>query len=77
MSGEQNNAMFNMLRDIHEGQIEQARTLGRIEGNYTSTCDRLDKLEASATRNWWMTYVVTPALVIGHGILKYLRVVNI
>lgn len=31
---------------------------------------RVDKLEAAQTRQWWMTYVVTPCLFVAHAIAR-------
>lgn len=58
-----------------EFNFEMAQTLGRIEEKLDSLggpTGRVTKLEDAQKRHWWFSYVVTPALFIGHTIARQL-----
>ena len=54
--------------------IEMASAIGRIEGKLdealVSDRERISKLEGAQTRQWWMTYVITPFLLIAHAFAR-------
>lgn len=55
--------------------IELAEAVGRIEGKLDealiSDRERLTKIENSLNRQWWMSYVITPFLLIAReGVRK-------
>jgi hypothetical protein len=57
--------------------LEMAQSLGRIEGKLDSLAGpegRVTKLEASQTRQWWLTACIGPALAIAHSVAKKLGV---
>lgn len=62
-----------MSEERREGNIQMAADIGYMRGvleGLAGPQGRITKLESAATRNWWMTYVVTPALFIGHAIAR-------
>jgi hypothetical protein len=64
MSSELNN---QILLAIQKQQIADSLVLHELKGSMEP---RVKALETAATRNWWMTYVVTPILMIGHALLR-------
>lgn len=54
--------------------IEIATAVGRIEGKLDEALkadrERLTKLEKAHERQWWMSYVITPFIVIAHGVAR-------
>ena len=62
--------------DHHERRqynLEMAQALGRIEAKVDSLCGpegRVTKLEKAQERQWWMTFVVTPFLLLAHGVAR-------
>jgi hypothetical protein len=61
----------DLLLQIIEHQHESARVLGEIRSDITNLAGpegRIKKLENSQTLNWWMTYVVTPCLLLARSI---------
>ena len=47
--------------------LEMATALGRIEGKLDEALKadrlRLDKLEGAQSRQWWVTYIITPITI--------------
>jgi hypothetical protein len=54
--------------------IEMAAALGRMEGKLDealrSDRERINKIEKSLERQWWMSYVVTPFLLVAHAFAR-------
>lgn len=54
--------------------MDIATAVGRIEGKLDEALkadrERLGKIEKSLERQWYMSYVVTPFLVIAHGLAR-------
>ena len=68
-----NNLSNDLLLQILEHQQDNARTLGEVKSDIASLTGpqgRVTTLEHSATRNWWMSYVVTPCLMIAHAVAR-------
>ncbi len=59
----------DILLEIQRQQMLDSGVLHELKGNMEP---RIKALENAATRNWWMTYVVTPILMIGHAIARSL-----
>jgi hypothetical protein len=61
----------DILLQIQEQQLIDSRVLHEMKGSIT---ERVKKLEDAHRLNWWMTYVVTPFLMIAHGVARRLGV---
>jgi hypothetical protein len=54
------NFVKDVLLQIQEQQTTDAQTLGRILGAIEGQGLRINKLEAAQSRQWWVSYVITP-----------------
>jgi len=57
----------DILLQMQDQQQKDSQVLHELKGNLTV---RVDKLESAQNRQWWMTYVVTPTLVLGHAMAR-------
>lgn len=60
-----------MMTERRQHNDKMAEDIGYMRGlleGLAGPQGRVTKLEAAATRNWWMTYVVTPFLFLAKGI---------
>lgn len=59
--------------------IEIAQAVGRMEGKLDealkSDRERITKLETAQTRAWWMTYAVTPFLLVAREAVRKLGII--
>jgi hypothetical protein len=62
-----NNLTNDLLLQILEKQQEDSQVLHELKGNIDV---RVKKLEDAQSYNWWATYVVTPSLMVLHGIAR-------
>lgn len=64
-------------RERREGNQQMSEDIGYMRGLLEGLAGpegRVTKLERSAERNWWMTYVITPTLFIAKGIAGHFGV---
>ena len=64
------NEIFELLSEIRTTQIEQARQLGRIDGQLEALGGpqgRINSLEATNNRQWWLHAAVLPIMFSIHG----------
>ncbi len=59
----------DILLQMQEQQQVDSRVLHEMKGNLDV---RVKKLEDAARLNWWMTYVITPVLLLLHGVARKL-----
>jgi hypothetical protein len=67
----------DLLLQILDHQQQNALTLGQIKSDVTALAGpegRVTKLENGATRNFWMSYVITPFLMIAHAVARNMGV---
>jgi len=66
--------MLRKYMTMSEQLIQMATALGRIEGKLDealkSDRERIEKIEKSLERQWWMSYVITPTLLALHAGLR-------
>ena len=61
----------DLLLQILEQQQSDSKVLHELKGNIDT---RVKSLESAAGHNWWMTYVITPCLMIAHGAARHFGV---
>ena len=54
----------DLLLQIIDKQYEHSEVLHELKGDISV---RVRKLEDAQHLNWWMTYVITPVLMVLHG----------
>lgn len=59
----------DLLLKIIDYQEANSKVLHELKGDINI---RVKTLEDAATHNWWMTYVITPFLIVLHVIARYL-----
>ena len=57
-----------------EWYSEVSRSLGRIEGKLDAQNGRIKKLEDDATRQWWVSIAIAPALALMHSVARKLGI---
>lgn len=57
----------DILLQIQEQQQADSKVLHELKGNIEV---RVKKLEDASHLNWWITYIVTPALMLAHGVAR-------
>lgn len=66
--------MLRKYMTMSDHLIEIAQAVGRMEGMLDealkSDRERISKIEQSLERQWWMTYVITPMLLVAHGVAR-------
>jgi hypothetical protein len=71
------NLQNDLLLQIQEQQVENARILGKIAADVEALAGpkgRVSKLENHETRNFWVSIAIAPALALAHGIARKLGV---
>lgn len=63
--------IMEVLLAVQRQQQDDSKVLHELKGNVEA---RVSSLERAATRNWWMTYVVTPFLMIAHAVARHFGV---
>lgn len=61
----------DLLLQIQEQQTADSKVLHELKGNMEP---RIKSLENAQTRNWWMTYVVTPVLFLASSTARHFGV---
>lgn len=61
------NLSNDLLLQMHEQQMLDSKVLHELKGNMDV---RVKKLEDAARLNWYMTYIVTPCLMLAHAVAR-------
>lgn len=67
------NDLFSLLNQIRDTQLEQAGTIGKMSGQIEALSGpkgRIDALETTDTRQYWMHALVIPVIAFAHGVAR-------